>query len=86
MTHQVQRVAGKLRERAGWSWRVSWLVPPWGLLRGLVCVGYRLWVKRVGEEKGRKTRGEKQGKGGGEEIELRERGTRRRSMGGGGVE
>ena len=80
MNHQVQRVAAKLRERAGWSWRLSWLLPPVGIVRGLICVAYRLWVKRVGQEKARRTRGERKG---GEEIELSERGARRRSSGGG---
>lgn len=70
LTSQVSRVVAKLQERAGWSWVVSWLLPPWGLVRGALLVGWRLWIKRVGKDKERrKSRGEKKG----EEIEMRDR-------------
>lgn len=70
LTSQVSRVVTKLHERVGWSWIVSWLLPPWGLMRGALLVGWRLWIKRVGKDKERrKTRGERKG----EEIEMRDR-------------
>lgn len=53
---------------------MSWLFPPIGVIRGLLRVGWRLYVKGVGREK-RRTRGE--GKKKPEEIELKERTTRR---------
>ncbi|GAA6011032.1 hypothetical protein JCM10207_005471 [Rhodosporidiobolus poonsookiae] len=67
---QVDRVISKLRHRAGWSWVLSWLVPPIGLLRAALRIGWRLWFKGVGKEKRKKTRGE--GKRG-EEYEMRDR-------------
>ncbi|BGP20727.1 hypothetical protein JCM10213_001029 [Rhodosporidiobolus nylandii] len=66
---QVERVVGKLRARAGWSWVLSWLVPPVGIVRGLLRMGWRLWVKGVGKDKRKRTRGERSP----EEIELKER-------------
>jgi dephospho-CoA kinase len=74
LTAQVEGVVKKLRKKAGWSWWLSWLCPPIGILRGLLRVGWRLYVKGVGKEK-RRTRGE--GKKKPEEIELKERTTRR---------
>ncbi|ORY88391.1 dephospho-CoA kinase-domain-containing protein [Leucosporidium creatinivorum] len=71
---QVVQVVTKLHAKAGWSWLVSWLLPPVGLLRGVLRVGWRLWVQGVGKERRTKhgTRGEKKG----EEIELKERRSR----------
>ncbi|GAA5837716.1 hypothetical protein JCM11251_002304 [Rhodosporidiobolus azoricus] len=74
LTSQVDGVVEKLRRRAGWSWVLSWVIPPVGVVRGLLTLGYRLWIKGVGQEKRKRTRGE----GGAgkkqkqpEEIELR---------------
>lgn len=74
LTAQVDRVIQKLSERAGWSWVIDWLVPPWGLFRGAALVAWRLWVKGVGKERrpGNKTRGERKG----DDIELRDRSSR----------
>ncbi|GAA5884253.1 hypothetical protein JCM6882_002196 [Rhodosporidiobolus microsporus] len=58
LTSQVDGVVAKLRRRAGWSWVLSWLVPPVGIVRGLLRIGYRLWIKGVGQEKRKRTRGE----------------------------
>ncbi|GAA5983756.1 hypothetical protein JCM11641_001747 [Rhodosporidiobolus odoratus] len=66
---QVDRVVNKLRARAGWSWVLSWLVPPVGFFRGLLRIGWRLWIKEVGKDKRKRTRGE--GKKKPEEIELK---------------
>ncbi|KAJ8291567.1 Dephospho-CoA kinase [Rhodotorula toruloides] len=73
LQNQVDSVVAKLHKRAGWSWVVSWLVPPVGIVRAALRVGWRLWFQGVGKKKGRSTRGEKKA----EEIELRDR--RRRS-------
>lgn len=68
---QVYRVIAKLQEKAGWSWWLSWLLPPVGVLRGVLRVGWRLWVQGVGKERRTKhgTRGEKKV----EEIEMKDR-------------
>ncbi|GAA5869285.1 hypothetical protein JCM8547_005185 [Rhodosporidiobolus lusitaniae] len=70
---QVDGVVSKLRRRAGWSWVISWLIPPVGILRGLLRIGWRLWIKGVGKEKRKRTRGEGKKP---EEIELKERSRR----------
>ncbi|GAA6033582.1 hypothetical protein JCM8097_001468 [Rhodosporidiobolus ruineniae] len=77
LSAQVESVVAKLRQRAGWSWVVSWLVPPVGIVRGLLLVGWRLWIKGVGKEKRKRTRGEGAKKA--EEIELRDRGAGRKA-------
>ncbi|KAI5476402.1 dephospho-CoA kinase [Pseudohyphozyma bogoriensis] len=48
---QVQQVVAKLRRRAGWSWKLSWWIPPVGIVRGLLVVASRLWYKGVGKDK-----------------------------------
>ncbi|BGP43896.1 Dephospho-CoA kinase cab5 [Rhodotorula kratochvilovae] len=75
LTAQVDHVVARLNGRAGWSWVLSWLCPPVGIVRAVLRVGWRLWVKGVGKEKHRRTRGERRP----ESIELRERGRRRGS-------
>ncbi|POY72254.1 hypothetical protein BMF94_4762 [Rhodotorula taiwanensis] len=72
LSAQVDRVVDRLHRRAGWSWIVSWLVPPVGIIRAALRVGWRLYFQRVGKDKGRSTRGEKKP----EEIELRDRKSR----------
>lgn len=71
---QVERVVARLHERAGWSWVLSWLCPPVGIVRAVLRVGWRLWVKGVGKDKSRRTRGERRP----ESIELKDRSSRRR--------
>ncbi|GAA6006835.1 hypothetical protein JCM11491_003199 [Sporobolomyces phaffii] len=66
---QVDRVLAKLDQRAGWSWIVSWLIPPFGIARALLRIGWRLYFKEVGKPKRTKTRGER----GPDEIEMRDR-------------
>ncbi|GAA5917546.1 hypothetical protein JCM5296_005709 [Sporobolomyces johnsonii] len=66
---QVDRVVAKLHERAGWSWILSWLLPPVGIVRALLRVGWRLYVKGVGKARRTTTRGERKA----EEIEMRNR-------------
>ncbi|GAA5927092.1 hypothetical protein JCM3775_002444 [Rhodotorula graminis] len=72
---QVERVVTRLHERAGWSWVLSWLCPPVGVVRAVLRVGWRLWVKGVGKDKSRRTRGERRP----ESIELKDRSRRRGS-------
>ncbi|GAA5943612.1 putative dephospho-CoA kinase [Sporobolomyces koalae] len=68
---QVERVVHKLHERAGWSWVLSWLIPPIGVARALLRIGWRLFFKEVGKPKKTRTRGERARAG--EEIELNDR-------------
>ncbi|KAI5478887.1 dephospho-CoA kinase [Pseudohyphozyma bogoriensis] len=58
---QVSLVVKKLRARVGWSWWLSWLLPPFGLLKGSACVGWRLGFKGVGRARREKyaSRGER---------------------------
>ena len=45
---QVKRLVQRLEDEAGWTWRVSWLVPPLGLLSAawtLLCRRRRCKVK-----------------------------------------
>jgi len=72
---QISSLVSKLQEKAGWTWMVSWVVPPFGILRGVGRVGWRLWVQGVGKEKKRRTRGEQAvgGRKAREEIEMRDR-------------
>lgn len=46
---QVSRTIDRLRRHAGWTWIVSWLLPPVGLVSGLLTVFYRLAFQRVGK-------------------------------------
>ncbi|SCV68199.1 BQ2448_320 [Microbotryum intermedium] len=76
LTPQVERVITKLNQRAGWSWRLNWVIPPLGLMRGLWRVFWRLYVQGVGKERraGHKTKGERLPRGGGgEQIEMHDR-------------
>ena len=45
---QVESLIRRLRKEAGWSWRVSWLFPPWGLFSALSTITWRA-VKRARE-------------------------------------
>lgn len=54
LEHQVQSVAARLRRDAGWTWMLSWLIPPWGLLRGIFTCFWRIYVRKVGQEKASK--------------------------------
>jgi len=65
---QVSRVIDKLRRHAGWTWIVSWLLPPVGLLSGALTIFYRIFFKKVGHLKQRRSRTGKRS----EEIELDE--------------
>lgn len=47
LEHQVERVVGKLNAKAGWDWRLSWFLPPVGIIRGALRIAYRLWFKGV---------------------------------------
>lgn len=42
---QVDTVVRKLQRDAGWSWRLSWLLPPYGILSAVFTILYRLYVK-----------------------------------------
>lgn len=69
---QVDRVIAKLDGRAGWSWVLSWLIPPVGIARALLRISWRLYFAGVGKPKKMRTRGERGG-GSVEEIEMRDR-------------
>jgi len=38
---QIKSLITKLRRKAGWSWRISWLIPPWGLLSALSVIVWK---------------------------------------------
>ncbi|KAH9843142.1 dephospho-CoA kinase-domain-containing protein [Rhodofomes roseus] len=38
---QIESLIAKLRRRAGWSWRISWLFPPYGLLSALSVLAWK---------------------------------------------
>lgn len=50
---QIEGFVAKLRRRAGWSWRLSWLFPPWGLLSAAWTLGWRsvAWSRRGSNRK-----------------------------------
>jgi dephospho-CoA kinase len=45
LQQSTDRVVKKLRAKTGWTWRLSWLFPPYGLLRGLLLLFWRLFIK-----------------------------------------
>jgi dephospho-CoA kinase len=51
---QVDRVVRRLRRDAGVLWVFSWLIPPFGILSGIITVMWRLFVKQVGSAPRRK--------------------------------
>ncbi|KAF8195120.1 dephospho-CoA kinase-domain-containing protein [Pholiota molesta] len=42
----VENLIRKLDERAGWSWRLSWLIPPFGLLSAVSTLMWRRIARR----------------------------------------
>ncbi|KZT70065.1 CoaE-domain-containing protein [Daedalea quercina L-15889] len=38
---QIQSLITKLHRKAGWSWRISWLVPPWGFFSALSVIVWK---------------------------------------------
>lgn len=52
LDRQVGQVVNKLKRQTGWpTWRLCWLLPPVGLLKGLFTVIYRIYYKKVGQAK-----------------------------------
>ncbi|KAG8824620.1 hypothetical protein FRC19_001406 [Serendipita sp. 401] len=47
LERQVDELAASLRAKAGWSWRLSWLFPPWGLVLALWKLSLRALVRHV---------------------------------------
>jgi len=45
---QVDALLSKLRKRAGWTWRLNWLIPPLGLISAAWSLGWRAvaWSRR----------------------------------------
>ncbi|KAL8280175.1 hypothetical protein RQP46_007505 [Phenoliferia psychrophenolica] len=41
LTAQVDRVVAKLVAKAGWSWVLDWIIPPYGLARGVALYGMK---------------------------------------------
>lgn len=54
---QVHNTVRKLKQQV-WlpTWLACWLVPPFGLIKGLLTIVWRLYVKKVGQAKARKSR------------------------------
>lgn len=44
-TVELKKAVQKLEHDAGWSWFLSRWIPPFGLLKGLLIVLYRLYIK-----------------------------------------
>lgn len=60
---QVEDVVQKLRGSVAWyTWLACWLLPPFGLLKGLATMVYRLYFKKVGQKKTRPGRTRESGK------------------------
>lgn len=50
---QVTTLAITLRSQAGWSWRISWLFPPWGLVSAGLTLARRAIGRTVDQWRGR---------------------------------
>lgn len=47
---QVDSLIRRLQKEAGWSWRVSWLFPPWGVFSAASTLAWRA-IKRIRESR-----------------------------------
>ncbi|CAL1705496.1 unnamed protein product [Somion occarium] len=54
---QIDTLLQKLERKAGWSWRVSWLFPPWGLVSalGTLLFAHIRRSRRVKKKRSRRT-------------------------------
>ena len=41
LEHQVEQLVQRLVGEAGWTWRLSWLFPPFGIASALWTLGWR---------------------------------------------
>ncbi|KAI9065417.1 hypothetical protein FKP32DRAFT_1590592 [Trametes sanguinea] len=41
LERQVDQLVQRLRDDAGWSWRLSWLFPPWGVASAVWTLSWR---------------------------------------------
>jgi dephospho-CoA kinase len=51
LSAQVDLLVEHLRRAAGWSWRVSWILPPIGLLSAVLTLAHRAFKRRQGSTK-----------------------------------
>jgi len=42
----IDNLIRKLEKQAGWSWRLSWLLPPIGLLSAIWTLGWKILVQK----------------------------------------
>ncbi|KAG8834675.1 hypothetical protein FRC17_007760 [Serendipita sp. 399] len=47
LERQIDELAAALRAKAGWSWRLSWLFPPWGIVAALWSLSIRALVRHI---------------------------------------
>ena len=91
----VKRWRAQQGDQSGWWWRACWLLPPVGMVAGLLCMAQN-WI-RLKRRSRRRSRGEVErrdtkGRGGeGERIEMRDlsgrgvEGARKRGASGGSI-
>jgi len=51
LERQVAELATYLRAKAGWSWRISWLLPPVGLIFAAWSLASRALLRHVGNKR-----------------------------------
>ncbi|CDO73646.1 hypothetical protein BN946_scf185014.g116 [Trametes cinnabarina] len=54
LERQVDQLVQRLHDDAGWSWRLSWLFPPWGVASAVWTLGWRAY--RRSQKKSSKNR------------------------------
>ncbi|KAI8989808.1 dephospho-CoA kinase-domain-containing protein [Trametes punicea] len=58
LERQVDQVVQRLLDDAGWTWRLSWLFPPWGVASALWTLGWRA-LRRSQKKPSRKKSGDR---------------------------
>ena len=51
LEHQVAVLAASLRAKAGWSWRISWLLPPIGIILAAWNLASRTLLRYLGDRR-----------------------------------
>jgi dephospho-CoA kinase len=51
LEHQVAVLAASLRAKAGWSWRISWLLPPIGIIFAAWSLASRALLRYLGDRR-----------------------------------
>ncbi|KIM31836.1 hypothetical protein M408DRAFT_327250 [Serendipita vermifera MAFF 305830] len=56
LERQVAELAASLRAKAGWSWRLAWLVPPAGVLLAIWSLASRALLRYIGNKRAARSR------------------------------